>query len=141
MTDLTQTEIMDMGAGPKINALIATEVMGWEKYNPEAGAAFWQTKCETGWQYHEVQKSLLWSPSTHIESAMEVWAIFVPDWNPCMIEQHLKGWQVWLSKDGHPSWLGYNDVPTAIAPTAPLAICRTALLAAIRSVTDDHATE
>ena len=117
---LTRKQVRVMAAGPEFDALVATEVMGWLKWSPEVG-------CREGWyeengEAHFVNK---WRPSINIAPAWEVWE---------KLTGHRDWWQTAIHRcDGHWRASGYKHGSSvrdlaADAPTAPLAICRAALL-------------
>jgi hypothetical protein len=116
--DLTRDEILEMEAGEEIDKLVAEKVMGWyvssyglvdREHKP--GDVFLGDVCEC------------WSPSFSISAAWEV---------VNKLKEQSDIVDVW-----HESWewhcdIGsYGDCQTVKADTAPLAICRAALLAVI----------
>ena len=124
---MTRDEILKLEAGKELDALVATEVMGWHGGNPS-----WITqegKC-TGWLSRFETDSLAeeFNPSTDISAAWQVvekmkekyWMAI----NTSMSSLQETEWGVEWSKNGV-----IEKVDFVLAPTAPLAICRAALLA------------
>lgn len=113
--------IDEMQAGPELDALIATEVMGlivhprntglWVPQGPADGIADHTPKIIGGWL-----------PSTNIAHAMEVVEKMRLQLVPCVDEPH------WFVCEGDCVDHGKSRFGT-IADTAPLAICRAALKA------------
>ena len=111
-----------MKPGPELDCLVAERVMGWQ-YDLLRDA--W-VKADGGHAYAEV-----WKPSTDIAAAWEVL-------------EHLRerGWRLVLNPPGYLSdedWVieilpkeFLGKVQLVYAPTAPTAICRAALLIALR---------
>lgn len=127
---MTRDEILNMEAGPEMDALVAEKVMGWHLETDDKGWKYWTD--DTGLYYqgcvqHEDDFEdeedfhiLHWHPSESILWAFEVVEkmrykriIHNPEFSPL--------WEAHLTCDS-----GYGD---ATAPTLSLAICRAALLA------------
>lgn len=105
---MTREEILILPAGPELDKLVAATVMSptWEGGNPIPN--------------HDGRWS--WSPpySTDIAAAWLVFERFKD-----------RGWDIgWHGMSGHPGWLVSNDDCDWLGygDTAPLAICRAALL-------------
>lgn len=132
---MTRDEILNMPAGREIDALIEENIFksvscnNWaiQRYYPEEWIRI-NSSCE-----HERCHPLGFVPrySTDISAAWEVVEKFVEQDCKC----HIYRYGNWNKKDGKRCWqvfLGdnkYNLFPYAEADTAPLAICRAALLA------------
>ena len=125
MPDLTPAQVLKEPAGPRINAWIAERVMGWTiEVMPNNGQEMGhvgQSRAGAG----SVLIPTDWSPSTDIAPAWEVWE---------KLTGHRDWWQTAIHRcDGHWRASGYKHGSSvrdlaADAPTAPLAICRAALL-------------
>jgi len=127
---MTREGILGLEPGPELDRLIAERVMGWEE-----GVEFFR---RNGWIIVNGRRipnraagtELDWSPSTDIAAAWEVvkkmlgsgWGceIYSPN-NPCALED-IDKWVVVFAKS---ELFDYR----AKASSAPLAICRAALLA------------
>ncbi|RLG44476.1 MAG: hypothetical protein DRN81_04505 [Thermoproteota archaeon] len=136
---MTRDEILRLEPGPELDRLMAEEVMGWEE-----GEDFDCSK-EGPLIYYPSRNRVLgrkWSPSTDIAAAWEVirkmldsgWGceIYSPN-NPYALENADK-WFVVFAKSG-PIVMQLNF--SAKAPSAPLAICRAALLA-VKEASDEQ---
>ncbi len=111
-----------------IDDRVATEVMGWRRYDAKTGAEWCEPDQEVGGVVGIVRHLVLeWSPSTRIDHAWEV------------VEKLSENWQeVEVSKvDGEyrcgvhngtiiDNTIGYQ-APFEYAETAPMAICLVAL--------------
>ena len=109
-----------MPAGPKMNELMATEIMGWQLSKIHLG--FWATPLEDDCEYnhHDIDE---WSPSTDIAAA---WPI-AERLRLCLIPRVDGGWNALPWEDVRDS--GPLPASAGSAHTAPLAICRAALKA------------
>ena len=126
---MTRDEILNMPAGREMDTLIAQKVMGWSA-DPEG---YWLNKKEnyddTGWGLIDQDKtthhpsSRRFCPSTDIAAA---WMV-VEKFYSMSLNKYSGGdeWRVYLVTERD----GANVDAHAEADTAPLAICRTALLA------------
>lgn len=120
---MRKEEILNMPAGDEIDILVGENVMGWHKYWDERIKCFlWHNKENksatfvSGSFFHD------WSPSTDIEAAWEVVdkAVYFELSQPQNYED--KSWYCAMALEG-------TRTHDAQADTAPLAICRAALLA------------
>jgi hypothetical protein len=113
--EMTREEILSMEAGRELDALVAVEVMGWHNDHEVPYYDWVQESNEV------IHISKRWSPSSDIGAAWEV------------VEKMIaNGW--WNTDIGFGSGIvvSFDDGSTthqAKADTAPLAICRAALLA------------
>ena len=134
---MTRDEILAMPAGIEMDVLIATKVMGWKRYVNTAWSSFAQQRDgaeQVTWvegDLNTFRASDDWSPSTDISAAWEVVYKLHPDHSiqidfddPETVEE-IK-WYCGLYTKGEP----FRDYE-ARADTAPLAICRAALLTVI----------
>ncbi len=129
---MTREEILPMTAGREMDALVARRVMGWREGVMGVNAGFWVDADgkEMAWNIG----CGAWSPSTQIEEAWQVverlgeqrgLRLVLEDWRGDRSLGVEEGWCALLTlRDGH-------DTGQEIAPTAPLAICRIALLACL----------
>ena len=146
---MSRDEILNMPAGRQLDALIAEKVMGWEAirvdYFGEDSSPRqneleeWMAKNELdsiGDYFIDVDKNFWvedndWQPSTDIHAAWEVVEKMRNNkYEPCVngecwtpIEHRMGLWQADFQNGG--------PCHSARADTAPLAICRAALLAAM----------
>ena len=127
---MNRDEILNMPAGREMDTLVAEKIMGWERGNisalPQGDIPVWHTGEGKGWKTHQ---SINWSPSTVINSAWEVVEKILE--KPCSINV-----QTEFHSDGnhsscfiHPYPRGTTNLIMGHGSTAPLAICRAALLA------------
>ncbi len=128
---MTKDEILRMEAGREMDALVATKVMGWED-DPEV--PYWDARDVNGQVIHVSRR---WSPSTDIAAAWEVFeflsknsvevAVSCNGVERATIGHDSDGWScsVWWFKDIESS----HAIEGIYADTAPLAICKAALLA------------
>lgn len=125
---MTMDEIVNMVEGRELDALIAEKVMGWFDYYPH----FSTEHHFSGW-FAEVPKDKLgicmadedWSPSTDIAAAWEVVEKVDADLDARCVD-------VWRDANHWNFSIHYDKrVSIASADTAPLAICRAALLAVL----------
>jgi hypothetical protein len=128
---MSRDDILKMEAGQAMDSLVAEKVMGWKRAHMDY--MFWQpTAAEillrfcspelTPYENTEINYSRAFHPSYDIAAAFEVLSKFGEvSWSlsPC--------WSLGTGKRiGFSFWI---DGETTIAETAPLAICRAALLA------------
>jgi hypothetical protein len=119
---LTREQVLEMGAGIEIDKLVAIHVMGWEtrKYYG-SGDGYHEHYIRDGGKYENVHYPDRWQPSNYIDSAWEV------------VEK--MGHFTQLTSDmyhGKLKWhCSFSVVDSVDAETAPLAICRAALLSII----------
>ena len=117
---MSRDEILTMEAGREMNELIAEKIMGWIKYNPNISTEYnfdgWFIKCPDGLGL--CVESDDWSPSTDMTAA---WQVVEKMDMPFYLER----------KDDWFAMFGDELDYSANADTAPLAICRAALLATI----------
>ena len=128
MADLMRDTILAMEAGPKFNALIATEVMGWVKVSDELQVWEWCDPAED----NEFIMDCNWSPSTDMEWAWPVVEKLDEKWIFDLRRNRVAGKvqievSFWRWKRGT-----LSESYKSIAPTAPLAICRAALLTTLK---------
>ena len=136
--ELTKAIISAMPAGTELDELIATKVMGWEKrkvetrfyskysieiygwYCGELGPVAF---CQDSWP-HEA-----WRPSQDIRDAWRVVENFQAKGNDLVLEHWGRTPHI-----GDGNWVALWELPNAhdtgqfVAKTAPLAICRSALI-------------
>jgi len=147
---MTLDEILGMEAGPELDRLVAENVMGWIAPTDIDGVRGWLRWCEeeqryvwAGWwiespptdENGEIDPIWLlagdkvWSPSTDIADA---WVV---------VQQLAQGLElaiagspddIWRVAACNPAESMPWPVIEAEAPTAPLAICRAALLTVLR---------
>ena len=119
---MNREEILAMEAGNELDALVATEVMGWERKDYGYTIVYWEENDE---DVHMVE---LWKPSTDIADAWKVVEKMVDKY--FMVD-------VTAVKGGQYECVITSEEPTIhndyelyeLGETAPLAICRVALLA------------
>jgi hypothetical protein len=136
---MTEAEIREMPAGPEMDALVAELVMGWRPY--ENGRQYCDLSCglpadrdvDDFIHYscsYEIPDD--WSPSTDIAAA---WLVVekITARNPPFHESPEWGLELRQIGDGWGVRLYGSHVPMleAEADTAPLAICRAALLTTV----------
>jgi len=127
---MVRDRIDEMPAGPKMNELIATEIMGWQPSKIHLG--FWATVLEDGCEYnhHPIDE---WSPSTSFADAMEVVDKMrrLDFWWAASYKEQLLGdtWSAAYSVVFRCARAGMRGTFSAAALELPLAICRTALKA------------
>jgi hypothetical protein len=104
----------EMPASQKIDDEVAQRVMGWILYRSNVDGDWWRTKGDgpTGWRYEN------WHPSEDIAAA---WQVIEKMRSPDLRIDRQGEWACTFGGD-------YRFV--AFAKTAPLAICRAALIAA-----------
>lgn len=133
---MTRDEVLLMVAGKDLDDLIATKVMG---FHPTDGG-WWhgdnghcERRFDGGGCVDCNADAPAWSPSTSIDDAWTVvgalsargFALVLEDW------QDVKSWAaLFHDRQGH-------DTGHAVAATAPLAICRCALLALLAALEGD----
>ena len=142
---MSEDEILAMGAGRGIDALIAEKVMGWragdEKNTISDEPEIWHITDDDGncWRgepfkvydgydhmfYH-------WSPSTDISTAWQVMEHIEAE-GIARLELTRLGWPVPGVWRATLFTTAISAGYTANAPTAPLAICRAALLAVMEA--------
>ena len=109
---LTRESILAMEAGAEMDALVAERVMGFDTHKYPCGASFWPSK-EIADAWRVVEKVSGKDRLFNVKYASGVGALAQVVWRDesldcgCMIEEE--------------------------APTAPLAICRAALLATLEA--------
>lgn len=124
-------KIEDMEAGAEMDAMVAEKVMGWRTYN--RNTAWWvDAEIETGMVPSGGFRGFTsgmdrFAPSTNIAAAWMVIDTLSPKCAVLDVYRQCdrRGWwgcRIWFGKDEE------HDVISS-APTAPLAICRCALLA------------
>ena len=125
------TDIDKMEAGREFDAVMATEVMEWHR-----------VQCDLGEEWHNqdghrvafvesyhIRRLVGFYPTFNIVLAWEVLSTLYRDgpyktgWSPCITRQNDGQWVCSLHSHRH------DTIPTGVAPTAPLAICRAALTA------------
>lgn len=106
------TNYADMPAGPEMDRLVAEKVMGWIS----AGSPYWYK------DGYNVQSVYEWQPSARIDNAWQVVEKMEERGSPLRMmfkSIHDKGY-----------WARFGDGPQNFyGDTAPLAICRAALIA------------
>lgn len=126
---MTEDEIRNLPAGDEMDARVAEDVMGWHR-NENGGYPCWNDaegrfQCgipHTDWEDDEDFHLLRWHPSESILWAWEVVEKLERD-NLCMtILNDGSCWSVFIYNE-HKVTMAYAN-----ADTAPLAICRAALL-------------
>jgi hypothetical protein len=138
---MTRDEILNMPAGSEMDALVAEKVMGWHIVADKDGWRHWDNvdgyyssgilQCDGDNEDEEDFHIIHWHPSESILWAWEVVEKFVST-----AERGYAKWQVVIHSDGMERWIAdFKDDPlhttNCSAPTAPLAICRAALLAVL----------
>lgn len=118
---MTRDEILNMPAGREINRLVAKEVMKWS-HDPEV--PYYDVVKEDGTIEHV---TIRWAPSEDIYAAWEVVEHFGTFSLARAWKLDDKEWR------GYSCWLGVGpEGYSALAETAPLAICRAALLVVMK---------
>ena len=112
----------EMEAGRELNALVAEKVMGWGIIHHNNGAVYATIPGSIEWYaiHWADGRDDDWSPSTDIAVAWLVLERVAESWLPCVMHDAIQ-WVVEFD-----SITGNH---TAYADTAPLAICRAALMA------------
>lgn len=122
---MTEDEIRNLSAGIEMDALIAEKVMGWHSYPKDY---YWYDKDNKPMRLRWFDSESLadeFEPSTDIAAAWEVVEKLESD-NLCMtILNDGSRWSVFIYNE-HKVTMAYAN-----ADTAPLAICRAALLTTI----------
>lgn len=130
---MTNDEIDAMEAGPEMDALVADRVMGWR-------VAEWEDGCDyafdaTGFAVKRLTgyAKKRWRPSIDMGAAWSVVEHIGLLDHAATLSHHPNegGW--WVD-DNH------NHAIQSVAPTAPLAICRAALRAAVLKATPPKAS-
>lgn len=123
---MTREEILAVPAGREMDALIAEKVLGWGVlrndiyvYIPRPNEA-----------PDERLDELKWYPSNDIAAAWDVVEKFMPYKSPSLYVVGVMWYCFFALKTGEGLFTGTN-ILEARASTAPLAICRAALLAAL----------
>lgn len=117
---MTREEILNMKAGPELDALVAEHVMEWTVTQHED---YWMAKRQDGVKLFSWQ----WKPSQDIEAAWDVMER-MKDVHSCVwyhsdVETGETGWWCMMASP-------YADV---LSDTAPLAICLCALIASLEN--------
>jgi len=133
---ITREEILKLEAGPQLNRLVAERIMGWTE-----GPDFWVSfegvvhlKAGESSPGHIVYRGESWSPSTDIAAAMEVVNGLVDlGWLVNLLSPW-KGnatchWTCYVERQGKSGW----ERLEAVGDSAPVAICRAALLAVMEA--------
>jgi hypothetical protein len=111
---MTQDEIVQMEAGREMDALVAELVMGWEKRVFGDGVDYWHLPggaiCELDAPHYSTDIAAAWQVVEKLPFSVYV-----------EVRWDGKNAEAWFDS-GSQTW-------EASAPTAPLAICRAALLA------------
>jgi hypothetical protein len=144
MSILTDDEIRNLPAGPEMNALIATEVMGWHMITDEYGRKHWEDAVgfTAGMNWNDDFEDdedfhiLHWHPSESILWAWEVMEKLNKIGLHVDVHENVpyRGHDENLSECLLTYYWNEEEEPMifqAIGDTAPLAICRAALLWAI----------
>jgi len=126
---MTRDEILAMEAGRELDALVAVEVMEWTRYPNKHGLT---VMSRPGAMPHHAQIDQHPNFSTDIAATWEV----VEYMGPIPFSLRFQPADAWRTGDGevycHAHWTCWFEGSVwAEAPTAPLAICRAALLAAM----------
>ena len=119
---MNKDEILKMREGRKMRELLATLVMGWELYVPEA----FDDRLRNYWRHPETKEARSvesWHPDENILDAFLVVDQVLHDNKDIAIRSSVRGWHVTIEAK-------YDDY-VANAETMPLAICRAALLAIV----------
>ncbi len=126
MPNLTPSQVLAMEAGTELDALVAERVMGFDINR--------RTKYIAGKRVHPDD----WSPSYDIAAAWEVVEKdkrLTPRWDIYYDEDCGQSGPTWVvrydtqtKRCSHCDYKSSGDIVVIIAPTAPLAICRAALL-------------
>lgn len=124
---LTREQIQSMPAGRELDELVKKYVMGWEKVEnnnlTEPLTDWYETK--DGIRYNVTSKAWTFNPSREIKATWEV-VEKLHETGGCDIGCYGKGEYKWFSVETHsPKWGSVKQT----AETAPLAICKAALLA------------
>ena len=120
---MTRDEILNMPAGREMDKLIAEKIFGWSDFGSfEDGGISGKDKDGDGW--------ILPYYSIGIAAAWEVVEKFMPYKSPSLYVVGTMWFCFFALKTGEGLFASTN-VLEAKAPTAPLAICRAALLAMI----------
>ena len=110
---MTRDEILSMPAGREMDVLIAEKVMGWKTGERGVNAGYWVND-----KGKEVHFKDTWYPSADVTVAWEV----VEKFKGISLRCHGKFWFCDFDVEG-------KDYEYSQSLTAPLAICRAALLA------------
>lgn len=121
---LSREQVLAMEAGAEIDGLVAERVMGWDRIS---GSEFRRpdgSVAETVEQPFPHQIQPPWRPSTDIVAAW--WVV-----EKCAVTPGA-GWpKIEAAEFSGKAWKCCLGMASSTAPTAPLAICRAALLSAI----------
>jgi len=130
---ITDKDIDNLEAGRELDALVAEKVMGWKRGEGIGGDPIWLTDV-TDWIPYINDHPLAWNPSASISAAWTVLEKFRRDGKEWELVIGLNNYTISnMSSDGQflNGWT-YNDgIILVDAPTAPLAISRAALKAAL----------
>lgn len=118
---MDRNEILNMPAGAEMDMLIAEKIFGWERRRMSGPLGHW-------WAYmddknHEGRSADVWRPSEDIAAAWEVVTHFINTTRerPKIDRMAENEWRVQLND--------FDESAVAYSSSAPLAICRAALLA------------
>lgn len=124
-----------MPAGPGLDALVATEALGWELIETNPWNHFWKDS-EGAYRAKQCLSEAPWAPSTRIEHAFEVVRLLAA-LKPGETRQKFELKSPCEKPNGGHDWRctfqafsATDAADWAEAPTPELAICRAALLRA-----------
>ena len=122
MTAASKAE--NMVAGRELDALVAERVMGWTR-GPEKNPPnrTWPIASSRTWR----------APDSHHARALPRYSTLIDDAWQVVAKMRADGFGFSLTDDQGETWTAefWNPVIRLTADTAPLAICRTALIAAV----------
>lgn len=117
---MTRDEAMKLDAGPELDALIATKIMGWLQHS--RNTAHWADFDGVGYKVMGWTCGLdRWSPSTDIAAAFQIWPILYKRWGSVALCQDPDGMWTCMNHDAIGATYGYG-------PTECVALCRAGIL-------------
>lgn len=125
---MKREEILNMPAGREMDALIAEKVMGWKlvQNQGEGGGLYWVGH---GGVFGDMHKNQTPEFSEDILDAWRVIEKMHENKYQYTLRGHFMGVEQHIATFDHQDWADANPLYSAHGATAPLAICRAALLA------------
>lgn len=127
---MTRDEILNMPAGREMDYLIATCIMGWKLAMVQNGTY------PSQYLVHQTLGRILPDDfdrySTDLSTAFEVIQKMHEMKYKYTLHGHFMGSELQIATFDHQDWADANPLYKAVADSAPLAICRAALLAVMK---------